>query len=148
MTFEWDSAPKVLAISPCKPEAPTKPEPEVTEPAVQPARLPASAPRGPLLRDTVEQYLTERKIPYVDVNEAKRALFASAKLGSFHFVAYNKNPGPNWLIWAAHLRRQSRLDMAEWEKVFGEGFVAVVAKEKPGGELAFKTLAGDSVDIT
>ena len=147
MTFDWDSAPKVLATSPCEPKAPTKPEPKVTEPAVQPARLPASAPRGRPLRDTVEQYLTDRKIPYVDVNEAKRALFASAKLGAFHFVAYNKNSGPNWLIWAAHLRRQAREDMVAWEKVFGEGFVAVVAKEKLTGELTFKTLAGEPVEI-
>ena len=94
----------------------------------------------------VEQYLQDRKIPYVDVNEAKRALFASAKLGSFHFVAYSKT-GPNLLIWAARLRRQARLDMAEWEKVFGEGFVAVVAKERAGGELRFKTLAGEPVEV-
>ena len=49
------------------------------------------------LRDRVRAVLTERYIPFVDVDEAERALFQSAKLRSFHIVAYSKE-GPNWLI--------------------------------------------------
>jgi hypothetical protein len=136
--------PKAPTPSSCNTAPPADEPPPVVEPPVPP---PAASPRAKrTLRDVVEQYLQDRKIPYVDVNEAKRALFASAKLGSFHFVAYSKT-GPNWLIWAAHLRRQARLDLAEWEKVFGEGFVALIAKEKRSGELTFKRLAGEPVEI-
>ena len=146
MTFEWDSAPKVLAISLSESTVPTKPEPEVTEPAVQPARLPASAPRRPL-RDAVEQYLTDRKIPYVDVNEAKRALFASTSSAAFISWPTTRTPAPIGSSGRPIFAGSTRLDMAEWEKVFGEGFVAVVAKEKPSGELTFMTLASEPVEI-
>src|SRR3954462_15457758 len=44
-----------------------------------------------------EAYLRQRAIPYVAVDEAKRALFANAKLKGFDFVVYSKN-GPNLLI--------------------------------------------------
>ena len=90
--------------------------------------------------------MRERKIPYVNVDDAKKALFASSRLGSFHFLAYAKN-GPNWLIWAAHVRSKVREDMAQWEKVFGEGFLAVVAKENADRSLKFETLAGENVEI-
>src|SRR5918999_457877 len=44
-----------------------------------------------------EAYLRDRAIPYVAVDEAKKALFANAKLKSFDFVVYSKT-GPNLLI--------------------------------------------------
>src|SRR6476661_3576689 len=44
-----------------------------------------------------EAYLRHRGIPYVAVDEAKKALFSNAKLKSFDFVVYSKN-GPNLLI--------------------------------------------------
>ena len=56
------------------------------------------------LRDRVERLLCAHNIPYVNVDEAKRALFASAKLRSFHFVAYMRT-GANWLIFAAAANR-------------------------------------------
>ena len=40
-----------------------------------------------------EAFLRERGVPYVAVDEAKKALFASAKLKSFDFVVYSKS-GP------------------------------------------------------
>ena len=43
-----------------------------------------------------EAFLREKGIPYVAVDEAKKALFANAKLKSFDFVVYSKN-GPNLL---------------------------------------------------
>lgn len=100
----------------------------------------------PRLRDRVRALLTERFIPFVDVDEAKRALFQSAKLRSFHIVA-NSKEGPNWLIFAATVTAQSRRDMAEWEKVFGEGFVAVLAtwSDRESVGIRFRTLAGAAV---
>src|SRR3954468_19322523 len=44
-----------------------------------------------------EAFLREKGIPCVAVDEAKRALFANAKLKSFDFVVYSKN-GPNLLV--------------------------------------------------
>ena len=44
-----------------------------------------------------EAFLRHRGIPYVAVDEAKKALFANAKLKSFDFVVYSKS-GPNLLI--------------------------------------------------
>jgi hypothetical protein len=87
-----------------------------------------------------EGYLRHRGIPYVAVDEAKRALFATAKLKSFDFVVYSKT-GPNLLIdvkgrscrdrakrsgfetWSAE---QDVTDLQQWEQVFGDGFKAVL----------------------
>jgi hypothetical protein len=87
-----------------------------------------------------EACLRERGIPYVAVDEAKKALFANARLKSFDFVVYNKK-GPNLLIdvkgrslrnrasrsgfetWATE---QDVNDLMQWEQVFGDGFKAVL----------------------
>lgn len=88
-----------------------------------------------------EAYLRERGIPYVAVDEAKKALFSSAALKSFDFVVYSKS-GPNLLVdvkgrscrdrangrgfesWAPE---QDLDDLAQWEQVFGQGFNALLA---------------------
>jgi len=44
-----------------------------------------------------EGFLRDRGIPCVAVDEAKKALFANARLKSFDFVVYSKN-GPNLLV--------------------------------------------------
>jgi len=91
-----------------------------------------------------EAYLREKGIPYVAVDEAKKALFSDAKLKSFDFVVYSKN-GPNLLIdvkgrsmrasaggksagssfqtWAT---QQDVDDLIQWQQVFGDGFKAVL----------------------
>lgn len=103
--------------------------------------------RPPLsLRARVERLLRDRHIPYVDVDEAKRALFASAKLRAFHFVAYRKH-GPNWLIFAAKADRRARENMAEWEQVFGDGFIAVLASPVIGEGIRFRSLDGRAFSL-
>jgi hypothetical protein len=86
-----------------------------------------------------EAFLREKGIPYVAVDEAKKALFANAKLKSFDFVVYSKN-GPNLLIdvKGRQMRNSSRRsfeswtterdvdDLMQWQQVFGEGFKAVL----------------------
>jgi len=86
-----------------------------------------------------EAYLRDRGIPYVAVDEAKKALFANAKLKSFDFVVYSKN-GPNLLIDVKGRQHRDAArgsfqtwtterdvdDLAQWEQVFGEGFKAVL----------------------
>jgi len=89
-----------------------------------------------------EAFLRDRGVPYVAVDEAKKALFSNARLKSFDFVVYSKN-GPNLLVdikgrqakgsrkgassfqtWATE---QDVSDLMQWEQVFGEGFKAVLA---------------------
>ena len=87
-----------------------------------------------------EAFLRDRGIPCVAVDEAKRALFANAKLKSFDFVVYSKN-GPNLLIDVKGRQLRDRTsrrgfetwatqrdieDLMQWEQVFGEGFKAVL----------------------
>lgn len=88
-----------------------------------------------------EGFLRDRGVPYVAVDEAKKALFANAKLKSFDFVVYSRN-GPNLLVdvkgrtlrdrstrsgfetWSPE---QDVADLMEWEQVFGDGFKAVLS---------------------
>src|ERR1700709_84854 len=87
-----------------------------------------------------EAFLRERGTPCVAVDEAKKAMFATAKLKSFDFVVYSQN-GPNLLVdvkgrqvrhrvgrrgfetWATE---QDVADLTQWEQVFGEGYKAVL----------------------
>ena len=88
-----------------------------------------------------EAYLRGRGIPYVAVDEAKKAMFSNAKLKSFDFVVYSK-AGPNLLVdikgrqlrgkngsagcyqtWATE---QDVADLLQWQQVFGDGFSAVL----------------------
>ena len=86
-----------------------------------------------------EAFLRHKGVPYVAVDEAKKALFATAKLKSFDFVVYNKN-GPNLLIDVKGRLLRDRAakrgfetwtterdveDLTQWEQVFGDGFKAV-----------------------
>lgn len=86
-----------------------------------------------------EAYLRHRRVPYVAVDEAKKALFLDAKLKSFDFVVYSQK-GPNLLVdikGRSCRNRASRTgfetwateadvaDLIQWEQVFGEGFRAV-----------------------
>ncbi|MEI8194335.1 MAG: hypothetical protein WCI73_00340 [Phycisphaerae bacterium] len=124
-------------------EIPVPPALASVEPAQPSPALPALQQT---LRETVEHYLRRHGVPFVNVDEAKKALFHGARLRSFHFVVYHPTGG-NWLVWAAQLRKEVREDLQEWEKIFGDGFIAVVAKQTSSGTPKFQTLAGEAVDI-
>jgi hypothetical protein len=84
-----------------------------------------------------EDYLRRKGLPYIAVDEAKRALFAGAKLKSFDFVVYRPQ-GKNLLVdvkgrklspksatlqnWAT---REDIDDLRQWQDIFGDGFSAV-----------------------
>jgi hypothetical protein len=86
-----------------------------------------------------EGFLRQKAIPYVAVDEAKRALFANARLKSFDFVVYNAH-GPNLLVdikgrrhtghratsYQTWVTEQDVVDLLQWRQVFGEGFCAVL----------------------
>jgi hypothetical protein len=88
-----------------------------------------------------EAFLRDRGTPCVAVDEAKRALFANARLKSFDFVVYSQN-GPNLLIDVkgrqANRRSSGRTfetwtterdvnDLIQWEEIFGGGYKALLA---------------------
>ena len=89
-----------------------------------------------------ENYLQTNQIPYVAVDEAKRAAFRDAKLKSFDFIVYSAT-GNNWLVdikgrrWAPRKPggrpawenwvTQADLDgLEQWQQVFGIGFAALL----------------------
>ena len=87
-----------------------------------------------------EGFLRDRKIPYVAVDEAKKALFADAKLKSFDFVVYSKfasnlildikgrkhtgkspNALQNWVT-------QEDIDsLQSWQTIFGSNYQPIFA---------------------
>jgi hypothetical protein len=101
---------------------------------------------GPRTKTTVhyeaafEDYLRKKGLPYIAVDEAKKALFAGAKLKSFDFVVYRpeglnllvdvkgrklappSSPGhrtPSLQNWAT---REDIDDLRQWQEIFGAGF--------------------------
>ena len=89
-----------------------------------------------------EALLRELRMPYVAVDETKKALFSGSKLKSFDFVVYSRR-GPNLLVdikgrkavaengggGAGSLQtwttRRDVDDLCQWERIFGDGFKAV-----------------------
>ena len=119
---------------------------ECAPPAVPiPSRVETPKPKRPPMAVALEEFLRRSKLPYINVDEHKRALFAGAKLKAFHFLVYRPT-SPNWLIWAARgFAAADRFDLGEWEKIFGDGFVAVKALEVKGGGFKFRRLDGVEV---
>lgn len=89
-----------------------------------------------------EDYLRQRQIPYVAVDEAKKAIVRDAKLKSFDFIVYSTG-ATNWLVdikgrrWAArngagrpaweNWITQADLDgLEQWQQVFGDGFAGLL----------------------
>jgi len=89
-----------------------------------------------------EDYLRRSGVPYVAVDEARRAAFRDARLKSFDFIVYCPTQA-NWLVdikgrrYAPRRNRrqpawenwvtQADLDgLGQWEEVFGDGFRALL----------------------
>ena len=93
-----------------------------------------------------EDYLRAKGWPYVAVDEAKKAIFGAVSLKSFDFLVYSSS-GPNLLVdvkgrkfpdaipgrsrgtsraWENWITRDDVEGLTEWEKVFGNGFLAVL----------------------
>jgi len=89
-----------------------------------------------------EDYLRTAGVPYVAVDEAKKALFAGVRLKSFDFVVYSAS-GANLLVDVKGRRfpyeraggrrlenwttREDLESLAQWEEVFGSGFAGLLA---------------------
>jgi hypothetical protein len=101
----------------------------------------------------VEAYLRERGIPYVAVDEAKRALFGDASIGSFDFVIYRED-GPNLLAFAGSITSRRKAVLRQWEQVFGRDFMGAFAVPNADGDwrrpdtvsIRFLSLSGNDLD--
>lgn len=86
-----------------------------------------------------EHYLRAKQIPYVSVDEARRALHGHNSLKNFDFVVYGQS-GPNLLVDVKGRKHSGRSrkqldnwvtqddvdDLVKWEGVFGDGFRAAL----------------------
>jgi len=132
-----------LLFDPSADPAPASPLPPPPPPAPKPAAALPLRPRGTPLKLHVERELKRRNIPYVAVDEVKKALFSSARLKTFHYCVYAPE-GSNWLLLCDKANDANRRDMEEWQQIFGDGFKAVFAVERKAG-VVFKTLSDERV---
>ncbi len=94
-----------------------------------------------------EDYLRAKGLPYVAVDEAKKAIFAEGAVKSFDFLVYSSS-GPNLLVdvkgrkfpdsgitgrkrgasraWENWVTRDDVGGLQEWEKIFGRDFLALL----------------------
>lgn len=86
-----------------------------------------------------EHYLRAKQIPYVAVDEARKALRGRVKLKNFDFVVYG-GKGLNLLVDVKGRKHTGRSrksldnwvtaddveDLAQWEEVFGAGFASAL----------------------
>lgn len=145
--LDWKATTVSDAVETTPPPAVTPRAPAAADAPVLPAEFPPDSP--PLahpVRDAVEQLLRKNRMTYIDVDEAKRVLFNSTELQCFHFAVYH-HTGPNWLLFCGMPRKSDRDDLAEWQHIFGEGFIAVIAKQRADGSLHFETLSGDALKL-
>lgn len=97
------------------------------------------APQDSTGKAGLEHFLQQRQVPYVAVNEAKKAIFAGSSLEAFDFLVYCDD-GPNHLVLviyqSAPTAEQDAL-LSEWEKVFGPAFVGIFARRLAAGTWAY-----------
>ena len=107
-----------------------------------------------------EDYLRSRGLAYVAVDETRKAIFAGARVKSFDFLVYH-NGGSNRLVdvkgrkfpyntagnsrqWENWVTEEDLQSLTEWERVFGEGFEAVLVfaywLTSSGGDVPFHSL--------
>lgn len=87
-----------------------------------------------------ENYLRAAKIPYVAVDEQRRALAQDTSIKSLDFIVYSQS-GPNLLVdvkgrteifpdqkqkrrWENWATMEDILGLQQWQKLFGEGFIS------------------------
>lgn len=73
-------------------------------------------------------------IPYVAVNEAKRALFGATRLTTFDFILYADH-GPNLLVDLRNRTPENEAGLRKWQEVFGDDFKAVFCRLAADGPI-------------
>ena len=89
-----------------------------------------------------EDYLRSRGLPYIAVDEQRKAIFAGARIKSFDFLIYPPSGEP-WLAdvkgrkfpytgaggkryWENWVTQDDLQGLAEWQHAFGDGFQAML----------------------
>ena len=124
-----DPAPPIQTHGPCK-----RRERSTSRKAVT-ARTASAERFGAMLRAS--------GLPYVAVDEAKRAVFRDAKLRAFDFIVYAES-GPNFLVYVGQRRKPIVEAMRDWEATFGAGFEALFAVPCGDG-FKYRALDGETV---
>ena len=100
------------------------------------------------LKQQCERRLDASGVPYVKVDEAKRALFAlgrGGKLKTFDFIVYRES-GPNLLVMARRNSPAVRKNLQQWSEAFGEGFLPALAYSH-NGAVVFRDLGGNELEV-
>lgn len=88
-----------------------------------------------------EDYLRSRGVPYIPVDESRKAIFAGNRVKSFDFLVYRPG-GEKWLVdvkgrkfpydtdgqkryWENWVTREDISGLEHWQRAFGAGFAAV-----------------------
>ena len=89
-----------------------------------------------------EDYLRSRGLPYVAVDEKRKAIFSGSRVKSFDFLVYHPQ-GLTWLVdvkgrkfpyvtdgqkryWENWITREDLAGLTHWQEAFGEGFVSML----------------------
>ena len=89
-----------------------------------------------------EDYLRSCGLPYVAVDEHRKAIFSGTRVKSFDFLVYRPR-GRHWLVdvkgrkfpyevsgqrryWENWITREDLEGLTRWEQVFGDGFQAML----------------------
>jgi hypothetical protein len=89
-----------------------------------------------------EDYLRSRGLPYVAVDEHRKAIFSGTRVKSFDFLVYYER-GRTWIVdikgrkfpydtdgqkryWENWVTREDIEGLTRWQETFGDGFVAML----------------------
>jgi hypothetical protein len=97
------------------------------------------------LAKEIEGMLRGAGVPYIVVEEAKKALFGGQKLASFDFVIYCRDM-PNWLMCCGERRKEKVADMRQWRDIFGDGFKVIFAVRRAAG-IRYMDIEGASIEL-
>jgi hypothetical protein len=146
--FDWSSASTSPTSLPDEPKV--VPQSPPVDPKAKSSTHLAVAPKTfdqKPLKFALEHLLRDRKIPYVDVHDAAKALpqqTTNLGLCLFHFVVY-RTQAPNWLVLAGAMSERRRKNMQQWEHLFGEGFIAVNATRDKTSSIHFQCINGEEL---
>ena len=89
-----------------------------------------------------EDYLRSCGLPYVAVDEHRKAIFSGSRVKSFDFLVYRED-GATWLVdvkgrkfpydcenqkryWENWVAREDLEGLSRWQEAFGEGFLSIL----------------------
>ena len=98
------------------------------------------------LKEQCGRWLAAGGVPFVKVEEAKRALFGRAsKLKAFDYIVYREE-GPNLLVMARRNSPAVRKTLEEWSEAFGDDFAPALAYFR-NGTVVFRDLQRNELAV-